>query len=398
MTTNITICGGGNAAHTLTGILSSQAELCVQVFTPFGNEAKLWQEGVRQNNGITVKTPTGIIQGRPNGIYDSPCDAVTGSQIVLLALPAFAHEPILEQIAPYLAPNAWVGAIPARGGFDICACQALEGRISDISIFGLQTLPWACRIQAFGKQATILGAKEQVDLAAYPVGMATPIANRLQALLELTIHPTASFLSLTLADTGQMIHPGIMYGLFHNWNGEPYHQAPLFYQGVNSAIADVLQQMSDEVQALRLELERKYPALDLSGVRALGEWLQRSYRKDIADNSSLSASFSTNRGYAGLLAPMQKVDNGLIPDFQARYLSEDVPNNLLVTRGISELAGVPTPMIDQVIGWAQARLGKEYLVGGKIQGADVCTTRAPQRYGFNLLDQLITELKYLPVK
>ena len=396
MTTQITICGGGNAAHTLAGLLSSWQGLSVQVYAPFGDEARLWREGIQQNNGITVKTPTGIIQGRPSAICKDPDAAVAGSQLVLLALPAFAHEPILKQIAAYLSPGAWVGALPARGGFDLCARDSLKGRLFDISLFGFQTLPWACRIQEFGKKATILGAKEQVDLAAWPSNMADVIAFQLEELLSIKINPIANFLSLALADTGQLIHPGIMYGLFHDWDGRIYDKPQLFYQGVDAGIAAILQQMSDEIQSLRSTLSRSYPNLDLSAVRPLGEWLQRSYRANIADNSTLQSSFATNSSYAGLLAPMQKTDDGFIPDFQARYLSEDVPNNLLVTRGIAELAGISTPLIDRVICWAQARLGKEYLVSDKLQGVDLHDTRSPQRYGFKNLDQFMEEMQYLP--
>ena len=396
MTTQITICGGGNAAHTLAGLLSSRQDLSVQVYAPFGNEAQLWQEGIQQNNGITVNTPTSKIQGRPSAICRDPSAAVAGSQLVLLALPAFAHEPILKQIAAHISPGAWVGALPARGGFDLCVREVLKGCLSEISIFGFQTLPWACRIQEFGKRVTILGAKEQVDLTAWPSGMAPIISARLQELLSMTINPTASFLSLTLADTGQLIHPGIMYGLFHDWNGQPYDKPRLFYQGVDTSIAAVLQQMSDEIQSLRATLEGYYPCLDLSAVRPLIDWLRLSYQVNIADSSTLQTSFATNSSYSGLLAPMQKTDGGFIPDFQARYLSEDVPYNLLVTRGIAELAGVSTPVIDKVLSWSQKRLEKEYLTSGKMQGADLHDTRSPQRYGFTNLDQFMQEMKYLP--
>ena len=154
--------------------------------------------------------------------------------------------------------------------------------------------------------------------------------------------------------------------------------------------------MSDEIQSLRSTLSRYYPSLDLSAVRPLGEWLQRSYRASIADSSTLQSSFATNSSYAGLLAPMQKTDDGFIPDFQARYLSEDVPYNLLVTRGIAELAGVSTPLIDQVIYWAQTRLGKEYLVSGKIARSRFAQYTLPATLRFQSLDQFMEEMQYLP--
>jgi hypothetical protein len=396
MTTQITICGGGNAAHTLAGLLSSREELSVHVYVPLGDEAERWQDGIRQNGGITVTTPDRKIIGRPSAICRDPGAAVDGSRLVLLALPAFAHESILRQVAPYLSHGVWIGALPARGGFDLCVQDVLKERISDVAIFGFQTLPWACRIQQYGQHVAILGIKKQVDLAIWPTELALVISTRLQELLGLTLNPIASFLSLTLADTGQLIHPGIMYGLFHNWNGQPYEKPRLFYQGVDTAIAWILQQMSDEVQALRVALKKKYSGLDLSAVRPLADWLQRSYRTDIADCSTLQSSFATNRSYAGLMAPMQKVDHGFIPDFQARYLSEDVPFDLLVTRGIAELAGVTTPVMDKVISWAQNHMKRKYLTSAKLQGPDLLNTRSPQRFGYTNLEQLLVEMRYLP--
>src|SRR3989304_4526458 len=280
--------------------------------------------------------------------------------------------------------------VPARGGFDLGARAALAAGTAQGSLFGLQTLPWACRIQHYGRQAVVLGVKEQVDIAAWPAAHAPLIAARLEGLFGVRLNPIAGFLSLTLADTGQIIHPGIMYGLFHAWDGQPYPEQLLFYQGVDSAIADILQRMSAEVQDLRSGLEKRYPGLDLSAVRPLSEWMLRSYPAAIANASTLQSQFATNRSYAGLLAPMRPVAGGFVPDFQARYLAEEVPFGLLVTRGIAELAGVAPPVIDSVLAWAQARLGKESLVAGRLEGADLATTRAPQRFAITSLDQFMS--------
>ena len=395
MKIQITICGGGNAAHTLAGLLGNQTDVIVKVYAPLGDEADRWQNGIRLNGGITVLTPQGKKLGRPDLVSRNASTAVSGSELVILALPAFAHQAILEEIAPYLMSGAWVGALPARGGFDLGARSALGRQTTQVSIFGFQTLPWACRIQQYGSEAIILGTKKQVDIAAWPVAQGPVIAARLQQLLSVRLDPVGSFLSLTLADTGQIIHPGIMYGLFHDWDGKPYPDKRPFYQGVNDTIAEVLQQMSDEVQSLRKGLGKSYPDLDLSAVRSLNEWLLRSYQETIADSSTLQSRFATNQSYAGLTAPMKPVSGGFVPDFRARYLAEDVPFNLLVTRGIAGLADVPMPMVDRVVTWAQTQLGKEYLVEGKVDGADLPATRAPQRFAITSLDRLFQEMEYL---
>jgi hypothetical protein len=385
----VTICGGGNAAHTLAALISARQGYRVNVYTPLDDEVERWRQGIEAGGGITAHNQDGVLAGRPHRVSDDPSAVVPGSQLVLLALPAFAHEIILKDIAPFLDDGAWVGALPARGGFDWAARDVLDNGKRSVVLFGLQTLPWACRIREYGREVVILGTKSEVDLAAWPPNYAAEVADLLSDLLGLSICPISNFLSLTLASTGQLIHPGVMYGLFRDWDSRPYDEAPLFYQGIEATTAHILDQLSDEVQSLRTRLEERFPALDLSAVLPLYDWLLRSYDDSIGDCSSLLNCFVTNSGYAGLRAPMRPTDDGLVPDFQARYLSEDVPYGLVVIRGIAELAELPMPNIDQVIAWSQEVLGKEYLVDGELRGRSVAVSRAPQRYGFRSLDEVL---------
>jgi hypothetical protein len=265
----------------------------------------------------------------------------------------------------------------------------LGDRASAVVLFGLQTLPWACRIREYGQEVDVLGTKARVDIAIHPEQRVDELIPILGEGMGLPLERIGNFLGLTMAGTGQLIHTGVMYGLLRDWDGAPFDEAPLFYQGIDVETAEILGRMSEEVQALRAELARRYPHLDLSAVRPLDEWLYRSYADDIEDTSSLQTSFVTNRSYAGLKVPMRETGEGLVPDFQARYLSEDVPYALLATRGIAELAAIPTPTIDEVIRWAQERLGVQYLVDGGLRGRDIQSSRAPQRFGFQNLDAMI---------
>lgn len=390
----ITICGGGNAAHTLAGLLGARHGYRVHIFSPFRDEVQSWQAGISANGGITAHLNGKVIVGRPQRVSADPAEVVPGSSLVLLALPAFAHESILRQITSHLKQGAWVGALPARGGFDLCAREVLDHQSRSLTVFGLQTLPWACRIEHYGQRVRILGVKAQVDLAASPPGRAGETAAVLQALLGISLQPADSFLGITLANAGQILHPGLMFGLFGSWKGELYSQAPIFYQGVSAATTNLLQQLSAEIQSLRHSLQTCFPHIDFSVVRPLHDWARRAYANDITDASSLQSCLATNRSYADLTAPMRPVEGGLVPDFKTRYLSEDVPFGLVVTRGIAELAGMATPVIDEVILWAQERLGQEYLVNGKLQGRDLQATRAPQRYGIKSLEELIDSVQY----
>jgi hypothetical protein len=379
--TKITVCGGGNGAQALVAVAASNLGCALDLYAPFGDEATQLRAGIAAHGGLEA---TGAVQAKaaPRRISPDPAEVIPGSGLVVLVLPAFAHDPTLRQIAPFLDRGAWVGAIPARGGFDYSAASVLEaqGR-GDVGLFGLQTLPWACRIQEYGRKVHILGVKKAVDAASRPAGRVRELAPWLARMLGLPVDPAASFLALTLANTGQLIHPGIMYGLFARWTGTPLTGAPLFYQGLDEEGTRVLADLSDDVQAIRANLGR---VLDLSAVRPLKDWLMHAYGRAIADPTTLRSAFVSNRAYAGLKAPVREVAPGqFVPDFGARYLTEDVPFGLAVSRAIAALAGVETPAMDRVIAWAGDRLDQDYL------GGDADQTRIPQNYGLESLEQLI---------
>jgi hypothetical protein len=386
----ITVCGAGNAAQLLVPLLANQGEHFITLYAPWAGEAARWRAVLGADGQVMLSRPDGSrLGGRPLLITDDPV-AAAAAELVLLAVPAFAHEPVLRALASRLPPGAWIGALPARGGLDWLA-ESLQVSGEQV-IFGLQTLPWACRIRRWGTEVDLLGTKTAVDLATWPGDMAPQVAATMTGLLQVPMRPVSNFLALTLANMGQLIHPGIMYGLFSDWDGAPLgeDQVPLFYGGVDRSTAQILEAMSDEIQAIRQALEQEVPHLDLASVLPLIDWLRQAYVGQIADSSSLQSSFNTNRAYVGLRAPVQLVEeNAYRPWFESRYLTEDIPYSLLVSRGIAEIAGVSTPIIDQVILWAQEQMAKSYLVDGHLVGPDVIESRAPQRFGIATVEDLL---------
>ena len=119
-------------------------------------------------------------------------------------------------------------------------------------------------------------------------------------------------------------------------------------------------------------------------------WLVRRYSRDISNTSTLCKAIQTNAAFQGIKHPVKTTEDGkFVPDFTHRYMTEDVPYGLVVIRGIAEIVGVKTPNIDKVLTWCQEKMGKEYLVNLKLQGKDVDSTRAPQRYGFTSLESIL---------
>ena len=389
----ITICGGGNAAHAIIPIIRNHFSGKINLFLPYGNEATHFQKLIDEKKFLTATIRDKKIYGRPDKVSKFAKDACREADLILMPLPAFAHEPTLLQIAPFLKEEAIIGAIPARSGFEYAALKILkDNKKEKVKIFGMQTLPWACRIKEYASKVDILGKKRSVGMAAFPYKITSELASFLTQLLDLKIEPLPNMLTLSLANVGQIIHPGIMYGLFKGKEELKYRkeEIPLFYQGVTKEISQTLKTMSDEILLLTKEIKNMDKSIDLDQVLGLKDWLIYSYKDSIVDKSTLQSCFVTNSAYKGLRAPMKKINNDyFLPDFQARYLTEDVPYGLVVTKSIAQLAKVDMPIIDEVILTISKWIGKEYIKGGYLEGKDIKDTRIPQNYGINNLEEII---------
>lgn len=388
----ITICGGGNAAHAVIPIIRNNFSGKLNLFLPYGDEAAHFKKLIEEKRFTTATIGEKKLYGRPDKVSKFAKDVCKEADLILMPLPAFAHEPTLLQIAPFLKEEVIIGAIPARSGFEYAALKILEDNKKEkVNIFGMQTLPWACRIKEYASKVDILGKKESVGMAVFPYKITSELASFLTGLLDLKIEPLPNMLTLSLANVGQIIHPGIMYGLFKGKEELKYRKEkiPLFYQGVTKEIAKTLKEMSDEILLLTKEIKNIDKSINLNHVLGLKDWLIYSYKDSIADKSTLQSCLVTNRAYQGLRAPTKRIDNDyFLADFQARYLTEDVPYGLVVTKAIAQLAKVDMPVIDEVILTVSKWIGKEYIKRGYLEGKDIKDTRIPQNYGINNLEEI----------
>jgi hypothetical protein len=183
-----------------------------------------------------------------------------------------------------------------------------------------------------------------------------------------------------------------MHGAFGSWQGEEYESEniPLLYAEASDETGRLVEHLSDDAIAVAraIEIESR-GGLDLGGVVSVHDWLRSAYAHVTADITTVARCFRTGPIQARK-APMIEVAPGrFVPDFSYRYLSEDVPYGLVITRAIGEIARVPTPAIDEVILWAQSAMQKVYLRDGKIGGPDARDLPIPQNYGVFTLPDLL---------
>ena len=397
---NITICGCGNGAHACAALLGRKGH-SINIFSPLAKEVERFKASYGQNSGMTLQIGEGLLaktggvfgaqdQNRRvklNKITDNPEEVIPDSSLIIVIVPAFAHGNVLASIKDYVAETSRIVVLPSRGGLEFEARTIMP----TAQFIAFQTLPWACRTKKFGSEINVSGLKNKIQAASIPADLPQAYFTELEELFDLKIERLKSALTLTLANIGQIFHPGIMYGLFRKNPCVTFKEEdiPLFYESVDEEIAGILANMSNEIRTVAHELSKVNPEVECEKVLHITDWLRVSYEGLITDMSSLHSMFRTNAAYKGIKTPMVKAsDNLYAPDFSARYIVEDIPFGLLVTRSIASMLQVDTPVIDEVLNSIGRWTNFDY--GEKLKAVQslASKSRLPEFHGVNSSQQL----------
>ena len=295
-----------------------------------------------------------------------------------------------------------IAIFPGASGVE-CEWQSIMGKNSNFVLLSCITLPWACRIKTFGQIVEILSTKKAVEISLHEADNQESLyIEKIQKLIssECELINYGHIMSMSLSAMNAVAHPAIMYSKWMDWNGKPLDEKPLFYHGIDKETADNMIRLSDEVILITKYIEKEI-GLKLN-VPHIFDWYIQVYSKDCGDTSSLYRAILTNPGYNGLVHPMTETDDGkYIPDWNYRYLKEDIPFGLIVIRGLSLILNEEYQkelknklgLMDKIIIWAQKRLNKEYFIYNDRNeiikmGKHINETRAPQKYGIKNIKDL----------
>merc|ERR1719217_1292199 len=123
---------------------------------------------------MSLKLDTGkTLKGSfPTDVTNDPSVGAK-ADVIILAVPSFAHEEYFTKLGPHMKPGTVVAAMPARSGGDILFSKCLGPKAAEMTFVGFETLPWACRFTEWGQSATILGTKQSI-LAAVARALRAP--------------------------------------------------------------------------------------------------------------------------------------------------------------------------------------------------------------------------------
>ena len=395
----VCICGGGSSAQVMAVLAASKPDTEVNVLALYKDEAEEWSKVIENANMTLTFTAadgkTQEISGKPASVSKDAATAAAGSDLIILACPAFAHEGYLKAVSEHINKKTVIIGIPGQPGFEY-QCKSLLGELTpQITLMSLELCPWMKQIVTFGLKLEVTRTTKNIRSSILR-GKAIPRKPPLMSLQMLlgydpAVQQVKHFVELIFISYS-FVHPAIVYGKWKDWDGKGVDTEPLFYD-VDEGTAKTIDGLGKEYQSVAHAITAQKPDVNLTEIPEFFVWLVEYYKDDIEDGSSLVNALKTNKAYNGITHSMTKVKNKYTPDLKCRYLAEDIPFGMIVVRGIAELLGVETPLCDTIIEWGQNKLGKIYLENGKLTGKDVSETRAPQKFGFTSLNEILTGIK-----
>ncbi|XP_041359898.1 opine dehydrogenase-like [Gigantopelta aegis] len=392
----VLVCGGANVAHVVAGLAASRENIEARVLVLKEDEAEQWRKNLKDGDFVVQTTDVEgdpvEIKAKPRTVSKDPKRVVPGANVIILTMPWPDNNTYLEAISPHVDNNSIIVGITGQPGFEFGCLDILKSKANKCTIVAFSDIPWACRIVEFGKKVKVLANKISVDVSVIN-GKSKPAHKPVELLQKIVgpqheVEPRKNYLEPYLTNMS-VIHPTLMYGKWKDWDGKPLDKKPPFYKEIGDKSAKLLQSIADEMFEI-VKVMSENPKLDMWHVLHLYDWFLNEYADNISDTSSLLTCLSTNSAFDGVCHPMNIAEDGtFVPNFQYRYLVEDVPNGLVMAKGLALIAKVKTPVVDEVLLWCQDKMGKEYLKDGKLTGKDIKETGCPQRCGFKTVEDLV---------
>jgi opine dehydrogenase len=271
-------------------------------------------------------------------------EAVTGADIIMLAVPATGHAWLAEGMAPHLADGQIIMLNPGRTGGALEVHHIFQEKHveADVIIAEAQTFLYASRA-VNPAQVQIFRVKNSVPVAAIPA-YRTPEVVRALAPAFTQFIPGDNVIKTGMDNIGAVFHPAVTVlnsARIESTRGDFEY----YVDGITPSVAKVLDAIDRERVAVGA-------AMGFNCMTAR-EWLYIAYD---AAGQTLHDAIHANRGYYGIKAP---------PHIHHRYITEDVPMSLVPIASIGEMLDSPCPTICNIIQIANTMHGCDYWGTGR---------------------------------
>lgn len=331
------VIGAGNGGQAIAGYLGLNG-YSVNLYDR--NTQKI--ETLRNIGGIHLD---GLLKGfgKVDGFYDNLKDAISSTDIIMVATVANAHKELAEKLSPILSENQIIILNPGR------TCGALEFRETlrkcncnkKIIVAEAQSLVYACRAKEIGL-VNIIGIKDEVLMSTIPSADIDYVISKIKPIYSCFV-ATYNSLRTSLENIGAIFHPCII--LFNAATIERGNEF-YFYRDMTARVADFIEQFDNE----RISVGKEY-GLELIHVR---DWISYAYKGTSGNN--LYEKMKSNPAYYNILAPSS---------IYTRQLIEDIPTGIIPICELGQKAGLEMKLFESIINISTCLLNIDFKTNGR---------------------------------
>ncbi len=313
-----------------------------------GQKVKLYNrtperlDGVRRLGGIHLEGETEGF-GRPRLVTSDLGEVLNDAGIVMVVVPASAHDELARAMAPHLRSGQIVILNPGRTLGTVAFAHRLHeaGAISDVIVAETDTFLFASRRIESGR-SRVQAIKRRVRLAALPAIRTDYVLHVVRPVLPQFV-AAASVLETGLSNIGAIFHPAPT--LLNVSRVESATGFEHYREGISAGVAKALETLDAE----RLAVARSFSVRVLSAKA----WLASVYG---SVGETLHKAIQNTSAYAGLKAP-ESLDH--------RYIFEEVPASLVPLADLARRTGRRAKVAESLVTIAGAVTGIDWEARGR---------------------------------
>lgn len=340
----VAVLGAGN------GGLAAIADLAVR-----GHDVRLWNRGagalaeIARTGAVEYGGVLGRGVARVGLVTTDLAAAVSGAELILVTLPALAHDTVARALAPHLRPGQSVVLDPGGLLGSVAFARALRehGFGGPLSIGETGTLSYICR-KTGPAAVDVTSVATDLPFAALPGRATLDLAARVADVLP-GLRPLPHVLAAGITSINTVLHPpGIVLGAawIERTEGD-------FAYYADTAVPSVARLMAG-IDAERLAVARAW------GVEAepFLEVFARigSTSRAAAESGDFQRALEDSLPNRSIRAPKS---------LDSRYLHEDIPFGVVPLADLGAAAGVRTPILDAIITVTSTITGRDYRAEGR---------------------------------
>jgi opine dehydrogenase len=337
----IAILGAGN------GGLTAAADL-----TRRGFEVRLFElprfaqnlEPIRRKGGILLKTKEGEQFVKPYAVTSDIAQAMAGTDIVMLTIPALAVEEFAKVCAPHLenGQTVFINSAGAMSSVRFVKIVRLMGIDTKYKIGESASLTYGTRVSGEAEVELYLEAKK-ILFSAYPSEDIPEVWASCKEIYP-CLAEASNVWETTLNNGNPETHTGpslLNAGRIEYSKGEFY----LYKEGITEGVSNVIKAVTKERQAL-------CEALGVTYIPPQQRLVDIGYCEPY---EKLHEQYNNSEVFSAIKGPLS---------LSSRYFTEDISMGLVLWSSLGKALHVATPITDSIIALGGALLGTNYFDEG----------------------------------